>query len=150
MKRGRFRSFTHRRETFPSADLVGKLTVFNIGSAKCASSPPFTTTAERSIFAPSSVTANTTPKLGRNDRHPQSDTRSLARTLAVRLRPHTEMEYRRLVALLDQLVDEVGNDESHPLASLMEVIGLLIEKYEDEQVPVLKESTVVREEPPTS
>ncbi len=52
--------------------------------------------------------------------------------------PHTENEYARLVALLDQLVDEVGNEESHPLASLMEVIGLLIEKYEDEHVPELK------------
>ena len=62
---------------------------------------------------------------------------------------HTEPEYQRLVVLLDELVDEVGNDESHPLASLMEVIGLLIEKYEDEQVPELEESSgVLREEPP--
>ena len=63
--------------------------------------------------------------------------------------PHTETEHQRLVALLDELVDEVGNDESHPLASLMEVIGLLIEKYEDEQVVELEESSAVREEPPT-
>jgi HTH-type transcriptional regulator / antitoxin HigA len=28
-------------------------------------------------------------------------------------------------------------DEQHPLASLMEVIGTLIEKYEDEHVPEL-------------
>lgn len=34
MKRGRFRSFAHLRETFPSADLVGKLTVFNVGGNK--------------------------------------------------------------------------------------------------------------------
>jgi HTH-type transcriptional regulator / antitoxin HigA len=52
--------------------------------------------------------------------------------------PHTEDDCQRLVALLDELVDEVGNDESHPLASLMEVIGLLIEKYEDEHVPELR------------
>lgn len=51
--------------------------------------------------------------------------------------PHTEEEYRRLAALLDGLVDEVGEDESHPLASLMEVISILIEKYEDEHVPEL-------------
>ena len=51
--------------------------------------------------------------------------------------PHTEEEYRRLVALLDGLVDEVGEDETHPLASLMEVVGVLIEKYEDEHVPEL-------------
>ncbi len=51
--------------------------------------------------------------------------------------PHSEEEYRRLVALLDGLIDEVGEDESHPLASLMEIVGVLIEKYEDEGVPEL-------------
>lgn len=49
--------------------------------------------------------------------------------------PHTDEEYRRLVAILDDLIDEVGEDESHPLASLMEIVGVLIEKYEDEHVP---------------
>jgi len=34
MKQGHFRSFPHLRETYPSADLVGKLTVFNIGGNK--------------------------------------------------------------------------------------------------------------------
>lgn len=63
--------------------------------------------------------------------------------------PHTEADYQRLVFLLDELVDEVGNDESHPLASLMEVVGLLIEKYEDEHVPELEETSVLQEEPPT-
>lgn len=58
----------------------------------------------------------------------------LSRTLFV---PHTESEYRQLVELLDTLIDEVGEDESHPLASLMEVVGILIEKYEDEHVPQL-------------
>ena len=58
----------------------------------------------------------------------------LAKTVAV---PHTEAEYRRLVAFLDRLIDEVGEDEKHPLASLMEVVGVLIERYEDEQVPEL-------------
>lgn len=33
----------------------------------------------------------------------------------------TETEYQRAVALLDSLIDEVGEDESHPLASLMEL-----------------------------
>lgn len=48
--------------------------------------------------------------------------------------PRTDREYRQLVKLLDRLVDEVGENENHPLASLMEVIGVLIEKYEDENV----------------
>ncbi len=59
---------------------------------------------------------------------------SLAGTVFV---PHTEEEYQRLVALLDGLIDEVGENESHRLASLMEVVSILIEKYEDEYVPEL-------------
>ena len=51
--------------------------------------------------------------------------------------PHTEGEYQRLVAFLDTLIDVVGENEAHPLAPLMEVIGVLIEKYEDEHVPEL-------------
>lgn len=48
--------------------------------------------------------------------------------------PHSEREYRRLVKLLDRLTDEVGEDENHPLAPFMEVFGVLIEKYEDDNV----------------
>jgi len=51
--------------------------------------------------------------------------------------PHSEEEYQRLVALLDSLIDRVGEDETHPLASLMEVLGTLIERYEDEHVSEL-------------
>jgi HTH-type transcriptional regulator / antitoxin HigA len=59
----------------------------------------------------------------------------LADTLHV---PRTETEYQQLVGLLDKLVDEVGEDENHPLASLMELLGVLIERYEDEHVPELQ------------
>ena len=51
--------------------------------------------------------------------------------------PHTEEEYNRIVALLDELIDEVGEDEHHPLASLMEILGVLIEHYENAHVPEL-------------
>ena len=51
--------------------------------------------------------------------------------------PHNERECRRLVKLLDRLVDEVGEEENHPLASLMEVLDMLIEKYEDDNVAEL-------------
>jgi HTH-type transcriptional regulator/antitoxin HigA len=54
--------------------------------------------------------------------------------------PHTESDYQRLVAFLDALIDVVGEEESHPLAPLMEVVGVLIEKYEDEHVPPLTEA----------
>jgi HTH-type transcriptional regulator / antitoxin HigA len=49
---------------------------------------------------------------------------SLAETVFV---PHTEAEYDRLVSFLDRLIDEVGEDESQPLASLMEIVGVLVE-----------------------
>lgn len=38
--------------------------------------------------------------------------------------PHSESKYQQLVTLLDALIDHVGEDETHPLASLMEVVGL--------------------------
>jgi HTH-type transcriptional regulator / antitoxin HigA len=51
--------------------------------------------------------------------------------------PQNDDDLERLVALLDDLIDTVGEDESHPLASLMDVVGVLIEKYEDDHVPEL-------------
>ena len=67
-------------------------------------------------------------------------TKTLWPTMAETLRvPHNQTDYRGLVELLDSLTDEVREDESHPLASLMEVVGVLIEKYEDEHVPELQD-----------
>ena len=51
--------------------------------------------------------------------------------------PHTEADYERLVSMLDELIDQVGEDESHPLASLMDVLSALIENYENAHVPEL-------------
>ncbi len=39
--------------------------------------------------------------------------------------------------MLDDLIDEIGENENHPLASLMEILGILIENYEQENVPEL-------------
>ena len=48
--------------------------------------------------------------------------------------PHNEKDYNKLVNLLDSLIDEVGNNENHPLTSLMETIGTLIETYESQYI----------------
>lgn len=48
--------------------------------------------------------------------------------------PHAENDYEHLVSLLDGLIDEVGENENHPLSSLMETIGNLIETYENNNV----------------
>jgi HTH-type transcriptional regulator/antitoxin HigA len=53
--------------------------------------------------------------------------------------PHTEEEYDRIVVVMDLLVDEVGEDETHALASMMEILGVLIEHYENAHVPELEE-----------
>jgi len=45
--------------------------------------------------------------------------------------PHNKKEYNNLCNKLDELIDKVGNNEKHPLTSLMETIGLLISEYED-------------------
>ena len=52
--------------------------------------------------------------------------------------PHTPTEHEQLVELCDRLIEQVGEDETHPLASLMEVLGVLIENYETENVPELE------------
>jgi HTH-type transcriptional regulator/antitoxin HigA len=52
--------------------------------------------------------------------------------------PHNEKDYNNLVNLLDSLIDEVGNNESHPLSSLMETIGSLIEAYESLNYPEIE------------
>jgi HTH-type transcriptional regulator/antitoxin HigA len=61
----------------------------------------------------------------------------LARAVRV---PRTKGEYEELVAFLDDLTDEVRENENHSLASLMDVIGVLIEKYEDEDIAQLDEA----------
>ena len=48
---------------------------------------------------------------------------------------HNEQDYQQAVELLDSLIDVVGENEQHPLASLMELIGVLIEQYEDTNIP---------------
>ena len=84
-----------------------------------------------------------------NAQHPDITTAvthwpEMANTLFV---PHTDAEYRRLVAVLDTLIDEVGEDESHSWASLMEILGVLIEHYEAEHVPELTEEERISTSP---
>ncbi len=56
--------------------------------------------------------------------------------------PHTEAEYLRISALLDVVVDEVGEHDSHPLAAMMETLGTLVDAYEREHVKELPSSPV--------
>ena len=53
---------------------------------------------------------------------------------------HNEHDYEQAVELLDSLIDVVGENEQHPLASLMELVGVLIEQYEDAHIPEITKS----------
>ena len=49
---------------------------------------------------------------------------------------HTKTEYDRAVAVLDDILDEIGQQETHPLADLAETLALSIEAYEDIHIPI--------------
>ena len=44
--------------------------------------------------------------------------------------PQTMADYDQLVQLLDHLLEQVGQDETHPLSSLLDVVGVLVSTYE--------------------
>ena len=46
----------------------------------------------------------------------------------------TAREYRQAVALLDRLLDEIGENQHHPLFGFLEVLGTLVESYESDHV----------------
>lgn len=48
----------------------------------------------------------------------------------------TEADYNKAVEMLNKLLDEVGDDESHPLYNFLEVLGTLIESYEEDHVKI--------------
>jgi HTH-type transcriptional regulator / antitoxin HigA len=47
-----------------------------------------------------------------------------------------EREYNRAVKRLDELLDEVGANERHPLYGLLDTLGTLIRSYEEEHHPM--------------
>jgi HTH-type transcriptional regulator/antitoxin HigA len=49
------------------------------------------------------------------------------------LRPiHTEVEYDRMVVMMNALLDVAGDDEDHPLSSLLELAADLVSRYEQQ------------------
>jgi len=56
--------------------------------------------------------------------------------------PHSEKDYNALVKTLDSLINEVGNDQNHKLAPVMETIGNLIENYEAQEYKINESSPI--------
>ena len=73
---------------------------------------------------------------------PQLDIRALQASwqefdAMAHLRPiHSEVEYDRMVAMMNSLLDVTGDDEDHPLSSLLELAGDLVSRYEQEHHPI--------------
>ncbi|MCZ2287280.1 MAG: helix-turn-helix domain-containing protein [Anaerolineales bacterium] len=57
-------------------------------------------------------------------------------TIAPVLTIRNEQEYNAAVKRLNELLDEIGADEKHPLYSLLDTLGTLIEAYEEEHHPI--------------
>lgn len=47
-----------------------------------------------------------------------------------------ERDYERMKSLMEHLLQEVGEDENHKLADLLDVVGTLVEEYEDRMFPL--------------
>lgn len=49
--------------------------------------------------------------------------------------PNNDADYQERLALLHQLIDEIGENEQHPLASLLNFVGVQIADYEKRNYP---------------
>lgn len=53
------------------------------------------------------------------------------------LRPiRNEADYDHMVAMMNELLDAAGDDEDHPLSSLLELAADLVSRYEQEHHPI--------------
>jgi HTH-type transcriptional regulator/antitoxin HigA len=60
--------------------------------------------------------------------------------LVVFKKPMNDKDYVYLENILDRLIDEVRDDENHPLALAMQIIGENLEQYDNENHPLIGES----------
>ena len=47
-----------------------------------------------------------------------------------------ERDYQRAVKRMETLLDEIGSDERHPLYSLLDTLGTLLEAYEEQHYAI--------------
>src|ERR1700722_14493636 len=50
-------------------------------------------------------------------------------------KPSNAREYSKLEKILDKLIDEVRDNDKHPLAIVMQIIGENLEQYDNEHYP---------------
>lgn len=70
--------------------------------------------------------------------HTQFDIRALQASWQrfdslAQLRPiRNEADYERMVGMMNSLLDDIGDDEDHPLSSLLDLVSDLVSRYEQE------------------
>lgn len=70
--------------------------------------------------------------------HTQFDIRALQASWQrfdslAQLRPiRNEADYERMVGMMNSLLDGIGDDEDHPLSSLLDLVSDLVSRYEQE------------------
>lgn len=52
-------------------------------------------------------------------------------------KPSNAREYSNLEKILDKLIDEIRDNEKHPLAIVMQIIGDNLEQYDNEHYPAI-------------
>ncbi|MBA2651089.1 MAG: transcriptional regulator [Tatlockia sp.] len=60
--------------------------------------------------------------------------------LVVFKKPTSDRDYKYLENTLDRLMDEVRDNENHPLALAMQIIGENLEQYDNEHFPLIGEN----------
>lgn len=68
----------------------------------------------------------------------QTDWANISPLLTIR----NEKEYNAAVKRLNELLDEIGTNEKHPLYSLLDTLGTLVHAYEEEHYPIPDVSAV--------
>ncbi len=53
----------------------------------------------------------------------------------------SKAEYDRAVVVLDTIIDEIGEDEAHPLADLAEALSVFVEAYDKAHYPTPEPSS---------
>lgn len=63
--------------------------------------------------------------------------RALQNTLPVRITPiRDEDQFQRVIHLMNALLDVVGDNEEHELADFLDLIGRVVEDYENEHIEI--------------
>ncbi|MBE7534213.1 MAG: helix-turn-helix domain-containing protein [Anaerolineales bacterium] len=70
------------------------------------------------------------------DNNIQTHWEKIAPLLVIR----NEREYNAAVKRMNELLDEIGTNEKHPLYSLLDTLGTLIHAYEEEHYPIPESS----------